>query len=90
MKKKITLAVLLVLVLACVFALTAGATEVDPNAEYYDKVYTDKNGKEFPIYEKVGDTYYPLVWFAYEEGEGDHTAPWWDLHVQDALKYLLG
>ena len=53
MKKKITLALLLVLVLACVFALTVGATEVDPNAEYYDKVYTDKNGKEFPIYEKV-------------------------------------
>ena len=71
MKKKITLALLLVLMLACVFALTAGATEVDPNAEYYDKVYTDANGDKFPIYEKVGDTYYPLVWFAYEEGEGD-------------------
>jgi len=26
----------------------------------------------------------------YEEGEGDHTWPWWDLHIQDALKYLLG
>ena len=26
----------------------------------------------------------------YEEGEGDHTWKWWDLHIQDALKYLLG
>lgn len=25
----------------------------------------------------------------YEEGEGDHTWKWWDIHIQDALKYLL-
>ena len=26
----------------------------------------------------------------YEESEGDHTWKWWDLHIQDALRYLLG
>ena len=26
----------------------------------------------------------------YEEGEGNHSWKWWDLHVQDALNYLLG
>jgi len=26
----------------------------------------------------------------YEESEGDHTWPWWDIHIQDALRYLLG
>ena len=26
----------------------------------------------------------------YEESEGDHSWPWWDLHIQDALRYLLG
>lgn len=25
----------------------------------------------------------------YEESEGDHSWKWWDLHVQDALRYLL-
>ena len=25
----------------------------------------------------------------YVEGEGDHTWKWWDLHIQDALEYLL-
>lgn len=26
----------------------------------------------------------------YEESEGDHSWPWWDLHIQSALQYLLG
>lgn len=26
----------------------------------------------------------------FEESEGTHTWKWWDLHIQDALKYLLG
>ena len=26
----------------------------------------------------------------YEESEGDHSWKWWDLHIQDGLKYLLG
>lgn len=26
----------------------------------------------------------------YETSEGDHSWRWWDLHVQDAMKYLLG
>ena len=25
----------------------------------------------------------------YEESEGDHSWKWWDLHIQDALRYLL-
>lgn len=27
---------------------------------------------------------------AYEESEGNHSWKWWDLHIQDALRYLLG
>lgn len=30
------------------------------------------------------------VEFLYEESEGNHSWKWWDLHIQDALKYLLG
>ena len=26
----------------------------------------------------------------YKESEGNHTWKWWDLHIQDALKYVLG
>ena len=26
----------------------------------------------------------------YEESEGNHSWKWWDLHIQDALRYLLG
>lgn len=26
---------------------------------------------------------------SYEESEGDHSWKWWDLHIQDALRYLL-
>lgn len=26
----------------------------------------------------------------YEESEGDHSWKWWDLHIQDALAYLMG
>lgn len=29
------------------------------------------------------------VTFRYEESEGNHSWPWWDLHIQDALKYIL-
>lgn len=29
------------------------------------------------------------VEFCYEESEGDHSWKWWDLHIQDALRYLL-
>ena len=28
--------------------------------------------------------------YLYEESEGDHSWKWWDLHIQDAMKYLLG
>jgi putative tributyrin esterase len=27
--------------------------------------------------------------YLYEESQGNHTWPWWDLHIQDALAYLL-
>jgi len=50
-------------------AISVSAQELDPNADYYDKVYTDLNGRSFPLYEKDGDTYYPLVWFAYDVTE---------------------
>ena len=26
----------------------------------------------------------------YEESEGDHSWKWWDMHIQSALKYLMG
>lgn len=68
--KRFLLILACVSVLCCLFAATVNADGVDPNAEYYDKVYTDTNGNEFPIYEKEGDTYYPLVWFAYEDEAG--------------------
>ena len=25
----------------------------------------------------------------YEHAEGDHSWKWWDLHIQDAMKYLF-
>ena len=31
----------------------------------------------------------PGVEHIYEEGEGDHTWPYWDLHIQSALANLL-
>lgn len=65
MKKKFILIISMLLVLVCALAISVSA-ETDPNANYYDKVYVDLNGREFPIYEKAGDTYYPLVWFAYD------------------------
>ena len=65
MKRKLLLLVAAMAMLVCLLAISVSA-EVDPNADYYDKVYTDANGNEFPIYEKVGDTYEPLVWFAYD------------------------
>ena len=69
MKKKLFLILAMVALLACMLVISVNAQEVDPNAEYYDKIYTDSNGREFPIYEKEGDTYHPLVWFAYEDQE---------------------
>ncbi len=69
MKKQIILIIAMVALLACALTLSVCAEEIDPNSEYYDKVYTDANGRDFPIYEKEGDTYHPLVWFAYEDGE---------------------
>ena len=69
MKKQLILIIAMVALLACALTLSVCAEEIDPNSEYYDKVYTDANGRDFPIYEKEGDTYHPLVWFAYEDGE---------------------
>ena len=69
MKNRILLVLAIVCLFVCVFAVSVSAEEIDPNEGYYDKVYVDANGKEFPIYEKEGDTYYPLVWFAYDVTE---------------------
>ena len=45
MKKQLLLILTMVALLACALTLTVCAEDVDPNAEYYDKVYTDANGK---------------------------------------------
>ena len=66
MKKRVLMVLTLALIATCFMALAISAEEVDPNAAYYDKVYVDESGREFPIYEKDGDTYYELVWFAYD------------------------
>ena len=65
MKKKILFILAAALMLSCMLALSVSA-EADPNAAYYEKVYTDLKGNKFTIYEKEGDAYYPLVWFAYD------------------------
>lgn len=69
MKKKILFVLACVSILFCMLAISVSAENIDPNADYHDKVYTDLNGREFPIYEKDGDTYHPLVWFAYDDAE---------------------
>ena len=68
--KKILTFITVVASLMCLFAITVSA-QVDPNVEYYDKVYTAADGTELALYEKVGDTYYPLVWFKYENEAGE-------------------
>ena len=71
MKKIIVMAAALALMI-CAFALTVGAAEVqDPNARYYEKVFTAADGTELALYDKVGDTYYPLVWFTYDNQAGE-------------------
>ena len=66
MKKKILMVLALALIATCFMAIAISAEEIDPNAAYYDKVYVNESGREFPIYENVDGVYYPLVWFAYD------------------------
>ena len=66
MKKKVLLTFALALMLVCIFTISVSAVEDSCDAEYYSKVYTSANGVEMPLYEKDGDKYYPLVWFAYD------------------------
>ena len=73
MKKKILLLAGLAIMLVCLLAVSVSADQVDPNADYYDKVYVATDGTALPLYEKVDDTYYPLVWFAYDIMEEDGT-----------------
>lgn len=64
-----------------------------------------KAGKPFPkLYMWCGDDDYLLansirfdklltdlgVEHKYEQSEGNHSWKWWDMHIQDGLKYLLG
>ena len=44
----------------------------------------DSNRQMHGLLEEMG------VEHVYEETEGNHSWKWWDLHVQDALNYLLG
>ena len=81
MKKKLLFIIAMVSLLACLFAISVGAVETDPNADYYDKVYVDSHGKSLPLYEKVADTYYPLVWFAYENA--DEETVYVSVHFED-------
>lgn len=68
MKKKLLLLTVLVFALTCIFAISVSAvTQAEADKYYYDKVYVTADGQhELPLYEKSGDTYYPLVWFAYD------------------------
>ncbi|MBQ7761176.1 MAG: leucine-rich repeat domain-containing protein [Clostridia bacterium] len=61
MKKKILLVALAVAMLVCLFAISASAE--DPYASYYDKTYVTADNVELSLYEKEGDTFYPLAWF---------------------------
>ena len=65
MKKKILIALLLTIALTCVFAVAVSADEVaaSPYESYYDDVYTALDGTPLALYEKDGDTNYPLAWF---------------------------
>ena len=68
MKKKLFLALIIATLFVCIFAISASAiTQAEADKYYYDKVYVTADGQhELALYEKSGDTYYPLVWFAYD------------------------
>ena len=68
MKKKLFLALIIATLFVCIFAVSASAvTQAEADKYYYDKVYVTADGQhELALYEKSGDTYYPLVWFAYD------------------------
>ncbi len=68
MKKKLLLLTVLVFALTCIFAISVSAvTQAEADKYYYDKGYVTADGQhELPLYEKSGDTYYPLAWFAYD------------------------
>ena len=62
MKKKILLAVLMVAMLVCLFAISVGASDLA-----YDRVYT-VNGVEYPLWEQDAEgNYHPLMW--YQDGD---------------------
>ena len=62
MKKKILLVALAVAMFVCLFAISVSAA-ADPYASYYDKTYVTTDNVELTLYEKDGDTFYPLAWF---------------------------
>ena len=68
MKKKLFLALVIATLFVCIFALSASAvTQAEADKYYYDKVYVTADGQhELALYDKEGDTYYPLAWFAYD------------------------
>lgn len=70
MKKKLFLAVVIVAILSCIFAISISAEDTDPNADYYDRVYKAVDGTDLALYDKETvdgvTTYYPLVWFSYD------------------------
>ena len=62
MKKKIILAVLMVAMLVCLFAISVSASDLA-----YDRVYTI-DGVEYPLWEQDADgNYHPLMW--YQDGD---------------------
>ena len=91
--KKLLLVLLIASLLVCVFVISASAiTQAEADKDYYDKVYTTADGKhQLPIYEKVGDTYYPLVWFAYDvlddDGETVLETKYVKAHFEDVTAY---
>ena len=63
MKKRLFILALAIIAIVSVFAISVSAEEADPYASYYDKVYTAADGTPLALYEKEGETYYPLAWF---------------------------
>ena len=63
MKKRLFILALAIIAIVSVFAISVSAEEADPYASYYDKVYTAIDGTPLALYEKEGETYYPLAWF---------------------------
>ncbi|MBO4973013.1 MAG: esterase family protein [Clostridia bacterium] len=49
-----------------------------------DDALIEGNRKYSALLDELG------VEHVYEESEGNHSWKWWDLHIQDALRYLLG